>query len=367
MMASLFLTLFLLATASCVLRKRNIGKLRIIAATKSSKLSDIQVHGLDLSDSLRRHVDDKVNKVLSHPVSRRVVNSHVWLKVDSSEVPIGALLSHERQTCEIVCSMKCGETIKATQSSDNMQKSIDIAAFILAQNLKMFSSRIRNHQKEKIAKMRDKNLGVALLYASYEGDLPRVKSLLALGANANYSSEEEGLLKGVFPLWAATITDKVEVIHALIAAGANVNQRKSAHSLVRIAALNNFPLALSVLMAAGADVNDNNSECSAVSISALDGHTVTLRLLLDAGANVNFQELLMAADSGHTVCVKLLLERGVTLQAEDLRRALMIAIGHGNFESEVVIRARLTHLELEEMKEEEEGENGKGEGESPPH
>lgn len=120
---------------------------RLVPALKSAAQAAVQVHGLDLTDSLRQRVDGKVNKVLSKLGSRRLVNAHVLLKLDGQrDATKGAHNAHEGQTCEIVCSMKGGETIKATQSSDDMYKSIDLAAHSLAQNLKKHVKKIKDHK-----------------------------------------------------------------------------------------------------------------------------------------------------------------------------------------------------------------------------
>ena len=76
---------------------------------------------------------------------------------------------------------------------------------------------------EREEKEKRKLLGVALVYASLCGDLPEVRRLLALGADARYQIEEEKG-KGYFPLFAASREGYADVIEALIAGGADPNQ-----------------------------------------------------------------------------------------------------------------------------------------------
>jgi len=153
-MKSLFVLLIVLVSALGFHHAhKRLGKYGIVprlqSATtlRSAKLADVQVHGMDLSDSLRLRVDSKVNKVLAKLGSRRVINAAVLLKLESGrDATKGAHAPHEGQTCEIVCSMKGGETIKATHSSDDMYKSIDMSAHSLAQNLKKHVGKLKDHK-----------------------------------------------------------------------------------------------------------------------------------------------------------------------------------------------------------------------------
>jgi hypothetical protein len=76
---------------------------------------------------------------------------------------------------------------------------------------------------EREAREKRKQLGEALVDASDRGDLPEVRRLLALGADARYKVED-GKYKGYFPLVAASVNGLVVVIEALVAGGADPNQ-----------------------------------------------------------------------------------------------------------------------------------------------
>jgi ribosomal subunit interface protein len=346
--SSLFLSLLFLLAAVMGLRSR---KFRILATFKTPVLPIVQTHGLELTDSLQQRVREKVNKVLSSPMSRRVLNARVLLKFDSSQI-IRCDGSLQSQTCEILCSMKDGEMIKATQSSDDMHRSIDLAVFSLAQSLKMYSCRIHDYRKEKIANVRRHNLGIALCHASYDNNLSQVNALLAAGADASYEMEA-GPGKCYFPLHVAALNEHIDVIHALIAAGANVNQTcLQSISLVRQATVLNSPRMLSALISAGADVN-NFPEFSAVNIAARSGYTEALRLLLDAGAIIREIDLLAATYLGHVDCITALLERGY--DPFSIRSALGVAVECGHPEAVAAIRAHLAQLEENQ---------GKGKGEN---
>ena len=97
---------------------------------------------------------------------------------------------------------------------------------------------------------------MALVEASIHGRAPEVRSLLLLGADPRYRLEE-GEYKGLFPLYVASQEGHVEVIEALVAAGADPNQVGgpfSASSLF-MAAAHNQPRAIPALVKAKPDVN----------------------------------------------------------------------------------------------------------------
>ena len=77
---------------------------------------------------------------------------------------------------------------------------------------------------EREAREKRKQLGEALFKASFHGNLPEVRRLLALGADARHKVEEEGKGKGYFPLVAASANGHADVIEALVAGGADPNQ-----------------------------------------------------------------------------------------------------------------------------------------------
>ena len=90
-----------------------------------------------------------------------------------------------------------------------------------------------------------------------------------------YEWEEEGKLKGLFPLFVASEQGFVEVMQALLDAGADVNHvggEFSSSSLYQAAAFNQ-PQAIALLVRAGGDVNLATSQGGTPLIAAAQqGH-----------------------------------------------------------------------------------------------
>ena len=200
-----------------------------------------------------------------------------------------------------------------------------------------------------LEKEKRKQLGEALLLASIGGDLPEVRRLLALGADARYQLEE-GKSKGLFPLYAASQYGHAEVIEALIAGGADPNQdggKFSPPSLI-VAASHNQPSVIAALVKAGADVNLANSlGIAPLGIAATQGHREAVIALLVAKAAVNIADnngrspMHMAAKYGHVEILKLLIKaKGDVNQGEKNvgQTPLMIASEEGFVEAVGLLR-----------------------------
>lgn len=123
-----------------------------------------------------------------------------------------------------------------------------------------------------------------LYRAALNGDAEAVSELLAHGADPNQVSEgeEEGL-----PLCAAAAWDRVEVIEALLAAGADVSGKESGgwHALLWAAA-NGHADSARVLIEAGAGVDEANDDGDTpLTLAARRGALGVVRVLLDSGAD----------------------------------------------------------------------------------
>ncbi|MEU7000499.1 ankyrin repeat domain-containing protein [Nonomuraea sp. NPDC046570] len=123
-----------------------------------------------------------------------------------------------------------------------------------------------------------------LYRAALNGDLETVSDLLAGGADPNAIStgEDEGL-----PLCAAAAWDRVGVVGALLAAGADVNGRESGgwHALLWAAA-NGHAETAEALIEAGAQVDTPNDDGDTpLTLATRRGALGVVRVLLEAGAD----------------------------------------------------------------------------------
>lgn len=121
-----------------------------------------------------------------------------------------------------------------------------------------------------------------LYRAALDGDLETVSDLLAKGADPN-AATDEGLA-----LSAAAAWDRVEVIGALIAAGATASTKEEGgwHPLLWAAANGNADAA-EVLIAAGASVDEPNDDGDTpLTLAARRGALGVVRVLIDSGADV---------------------------------------------------------------------------------
>jgi ankyrin repeat protein len=140
--------------------------------------------------------------------------------------------------------------------------------------------------------------------------------LLALGADVRYQIEE-GHDKGFFPLYAASEQGHEEVIEALVAGGADLNQVGGKYSVssLYIAAQYDQPSAIAALVRAGANVNlANSGGFTPLACAAFHGRREALVALLVARAAVNIADnegaspLYNAAQNGHVEILKLLIK-----------------------------------------------------------
>jgi ankyrin repeat protein len=99
-----------------------------------------------------------------------------------------------------------------------------------------------------------------LVDAAYDGDLARARDLLARGADVNEKTEG-----GLTALMAATIADHVEIVHALVAAGADLDVQRT-------------------------PPDATGSRWSALHDAAYAGHGAIARALVEAGAAVDARD-----------------------------------------------------------------------------
>lgn len=164
-----------------------------------------------------------------------------------------------------------------------------------------------------------------LIQAIHDGDVAVVISLLKQGANPNTLDATEASA-----LFLAAEKGHVEIVRALVAAGADVNlvpdedfPTMGASPLYAAAECGHVDV-VRVLVSGGADVNFICGDLSTPLIRAADeGYAEIVRILLEAGAMTEhprgFESALMrAAFSAHRDCVELLLSYGADRSMRDV-------------------------------------------------
>jgi ankyrin repeat protein len=184
-------------------------------------------------------------------------------------------------------------------------------------------------QKESKTSLDTKDEKGGLFDAAREGDLARVKSLIAAKADVN-AKNKKGRTRTAL-MWAST-NGHVEVVKALLAAKADVNVKDNSifgQTALVWASMEGHVEVVKLLLDAKADVNAKNLlGWTALMYASRDGNVELTRTLLAAKADVNTMDkygiwaLLRALAGGHTEVVKLLRETGSKgFGEEDLYKA----------------------------------------------
>ena len=180
---------------------------------------------------------------------------------------------------------------------------------------------------------------VSVLDAVKAGNLPTVQNSLQQREAANQTEPD-----GTTALHWAVQQDRLDIVQALISAGANVNTKnRYGTTPLLLAATTGNASVTDALLRAGADVHAIVPETGSVLIAAArTGNPAVIKLLLGAGAEVNFAErntgqtaLMWAAAEGHAEAVRTLIAggAGVGVQARDKKTALFYAVRRGDMNS----------------------------------
>lgn len=153
-----------------------------------------------------------------------------------------------------------------------------------------------------------------LLAASRSGMLEMVKILLATGVDINTTDQygRTALALATSPCGTGICDDKIGVVKALLAAGADVNQAATSLN----ALVGNVEV-MKILLSAGADVNEKEDDGTTMLMAAVQGEEFDMvKLLLSSGAEVNVQDengktaLNIAQETGNEEIIKLLKSAG---------------------------------------------------------
>ena len=165
---------------------------------------------------------------------------------------------------------------------------------------------------------------MTLLAAAEQNDHAAALRLLAKSADPNAAGPD-----GTTPIMWAAANDDVELVRALIKAGANVRTRNQfgTCAITEAATIGSAPI-IGALLKAGADPNTKNPEGETPLMAvARSGHVDAAALLLEAGADVNVKEafggqspLMWAAAQSQAEMVKFLASKGADVNARGVVR-----------------------------------------------
>ena len=194
-----------------------------------------------------------------------------------------------------------------------------------------------------LASTRANAQGDDLINAAENGDLSRVKALLAKGTEVNARNKN-----GATPLMMAAYNGHRDVVEVLLDMGADVNAKNNVGMTALIAAsYQGHVEVVQALLAKGADVNAKRTDgvAAANGVTALiaasrEGHLGVVQMLLSKGADVNAKTgtgvtaLMMASLNGHLDVVQALFGKGADVNAKSATdiTALMMASLNGHLD-----------------------------------
>ena len=177
----------------------------------------------------------------------------------------------------------------------------------------------------------------SLLDATSNGNLAKVKQLLADGVNPNAASGN-----GWTALVVAAAKGRFEIIKTLLAVDVNPNaSTDEGATALMCAAQEGYSKIVKVLLGAGADPNaESNEGATALMLAAKTGRPDVAKMLLAAGADMDavmdkgVTALMLAAKTGHSKFAKILLDAGADIDAftDEGATALMVAAQEGRSE-----------------------------------
>ena len=118
---------------------------------------DIVSKEMQITETLKKRIDEKIGKVIEKLGNPNLVNSaHVTLKLNKYNPNENHSITTKKdsQISEVTLRMKGGKFLHASESTDDMYASIDLCSHKLAKKLKSFKEKV----KEKHAKEVEKDL-----------------------------------------------------------------------------------------------------------------------------------------------------------------------------------------------------------------
>lgn len=118
----------------------------LLKALKMSKLDIQSRDGIIVTDALQTRINAKIGKVLDKLSAGVMTKAHVVLKLDAAR-DLTKNKHESGHACEVVCQMKGGDVVKsAIHTTSDMYVSIDLASHSLAQNLKKYRQKVKDHR-----------------------------------------------------------------------------------------------------------------------------------------------------------------------------------------------------------------------------
>ncbi|XP_031557632.1 protein fem-1 homolog B-like [Actinia tenebrosa] len=208
----------------------------------------------------------------------------------------------------------------------------------------------------------NKRIGTPLVVAALNNLIQVVEliikyDLVDLEQTCSIDFEDGTRAEGVTALWAAALSNHLDIVKLLVLNGADPNHLTSSNSSpLRTACFRGWKDVVLCLLNYGADVNIVNSQgSSCLMAAAYNGHRDIVTVLINRGAHLNFKDkkgntaLHYAAERGHLQVVKILikLDAQVLLNNEGLSPLKLACNG---CQDEVmkffVLRPQITRYEI---------------------